>query len=300
MESKHFAKTALPEILPVMLQLLLKQDEDADDDEWNISMAAGACIGLLAGVVSDAIVQPVIPFIEANIRADDWHQREAAVMAFGAILDGPDSDKLTPLVQQALPTLIGMMQDAHPAVKDTVAWTLGRITELMVEAIEPNVHLQGLIQALIAGLNDDGHGRIASNAAWAVKNLAQQIGGDLGYSQSAGMSSDAQSSMLSPFYNPLMETLMNVTNRWVLLCSVWSVGVFSNLFTNPFARSTNEGNARTAAYEALSDLALFSANDTIQLVSRVGEEMLSRMEKLIGMQVSVIGLWCMQGSLSAS
>src|SRR4051812_25576303 len=66
MESKHFAKTALPEILPVMLQLLLKQDEDADDDEWNISMAAGACIGLLAGVVSDAIVQPVIPFIEAN------------------------------------------------------------------------------------------------------------------------------------------------------------------------------------------------------------------------------------------
>jgi importin subunit beta-1 len=215
MESKHFAKTALPEILPVMLQLLLKQDEDADDDEWNISMAAGACIGLLAGVVSDAIVQPVIPFIEANIRADDWHQREAAVMAFGAILDGPDSDKLTPLVQQALPTLIGMMQDAHPAVKDTVAWTLGRITELMVEAIEPNVHLQGLIQALIAGLNDDGHGRIASNAAWAVKNLAQQIGGDLGYSQSAGMSSDAQSSMLSPFYNPLMETLMNVTNRWV-------------------------------------------------------------------------------------
>lgn len=267
MESKHFAKTALPEILPVMLQLLLKQDEDADDDEWNISMAAGACIGLLAGVVSDTIVQPVIPFIEANIRAEDWHQREAAVMAFGAILDGPDADKLTPLVQQALPTLIGMMQDPHPAVKDTVAWTLGRITELMVEAIQPNVHLQGLIQALIAGLNDAGHGRIASNAAWAVKNLAQQIGGDLGYSQPTGMNSDAESSMLSPYYNPLMETLMNVTNR-----------------------STNEGNARTAAYEALSDLALYSANDTIQLVSRVGEEMLSRMEKLIGMQNQLLGM----------
>jgi hypothetical protein len=49
---------------------------------------------------------------------------------------------------------------------------------------------------------------------------------------------------------------------------------------------TNEGNARTAAYEALSDLALFSAADTIELVSRLGEEMLSRMEKLLSMQVS--------------
>jgi len=262
MESKHFAKTALPEILPVMLQLLLKQDEDADDDEWNISMAAGACIGLLAGVVSDAIVQPVIPFIEANIRAEDWHQREAAVMAFGAILDGPDEDKLTPLVQQALPTLISMMQDPHPAVKDTVAWTLGRITELMVEAINPDVHLAALIQALVAGLSDVGAGRIASSSAWAIKNLAQQMGGGLG----AG-SGTAQSSVLSPYYNGLLETLMNVTNR-----------------------ANNEGNARTAAYEALSDLALYSAADTIELVSRLGEEMLSRMEKLLSMQNQLLGM----------
>lgn len=207
MESKHFARTALPEILPVMLQLLLKQDEDADDDEWNIAMAAGACLGLLANVVSDTIVQPVIPFIESNIRAEDWHHREAAVMAFGAILDGPDQAKLTPLVQQALPTLIQMMQDPHPSVKDTVAWTLGRITELMVDAINPEMHLAALVQALVTGLNDSGPGRIATNSAWAIKNLAQQLGGDLGNQDLQ------QTCLLSQYYPGLLEALISVTNQ---------------------------------------------------------------------------------------
>lgn len=55
-------------------------------------------------------------------------------------------------------------------------------------------------------------------------------------------------------------------------------------------RTTNEGNARTAAYEALSDLALFSAADTVELVSQLGTEMLSRMEKLIGMQSQLLGM----------
>ncbi|KAJ7863634.1 armadillo-type protein [Mycena olivaceomarginata] len=54
-ESKHFAKIALPKIVPMLLLLLMKQEELAD--EWNISMAAGTCLSLLAGAVEDAIVQ---------------------------------------------------------------------------------------------------------------------------------------------------------------------------------------------------------------------------------------------------
>ena len=32
-DSKFFAKVALPEIVPVLLQLLTRQEEDADEDE---------------------------------------------------------------------------------------------------------------------------------------------------------------------------------------------------------------------------------------------------------------------------
>ena len=52
-ESQNFAKTALPEILPVILSLLLKQDPDADEDEWNVSMAASTCLASLAQAVGD-------------------------------------------------------------------------------------------------------------------------------------------------------------------------------------------------------------------------------------------------------
>src|SRR4051812_43865069 len=97
-ESKYFAKVALPEIIPVLLGLLTRQDEDAEEDEWNVSMAAGTCLSLLAQAVADAIVPAVIPFIEAHIKSQDWHQREAAVMTFGSILDGPDPAVVTPLV----------------------------------------------------------------------------------------------------------------------------------------------------------------------------------------------------------
>ncbi|KAH8105807.1 hypothetical protein DFH11DRAFT_1274834 [Phellopilus nigrolimitatus] len=39
-ESKNFAKIALPEIIPVLLGLMTWQDEDADEDEWNMSRTA--------------------------------------------------------------------------------------------------------------------------------------------------------------------------------------------------------------------------------------------------------------------
>jgi importin subunit beta-1 len=39
----------------MLLLLLMKQEELAD--EWNISIAAGTCLSLLAGAVEDAIVQ---------------------------------------------------------------------------------------------------------------------------------------------------------------------------------------------------------------------------------------------------
>ena len=39
--------------------------------------------------------------------------QEAAIMAFGSILDGPDPSKLTPLVQQAIPALINSMSDPN-------------------------------------------------------------------------------------------------------------------------------------------------------------------------------------------
>ena len=154
----------MPQILPVLLFLLTKQEEDEDEDEWNVSMAAATCLNLFAQCVGDSIVGPIVPFVESNISNEDWRYREAAVMAFGSILDGPTPDLLIPLVDQALPLLIQMMKDPVVNVKDTVAWTLGRVSDYLPQCIKPEVHLQDLITALVLGLQDSP--RIVANCCW--------------------------------------------------------------------------------------------------------------------------------------
>ncbi|TCD60502.1 karyopherin beta [Steccherinum ochraceum] len=256
-ESKFFAKVALPEIVPVLLQLLTRQEEDADEEEWNVSMAAGTCLGLLATAVADTIVPAVIPFIEANIRAQDWHFREAAVMAFGSILDGPDPAVLTPLVNQALPILIDMMADPMVNVKDTVSWTLGRICDLLVSTIKPDVHLHPLISACVNGLGDNP--RIATNCCWALINLADQMAYEDG--------SPTSPNPLTPFYEGIIKALLHSTET-----------------------ATNEGNFRTAAYQAITSYVSHTTPESIPVVQNTTVAIVERMEHLIQVQNQILGV----------
>lgn len=192
------------EIVPVLLLLLTKQEEDADEDEWNVSMAAGICLGLVAGAVQDNVVPAVIPFIEAHIKSEDWHYREAAVMAFGSILEGPDPSVLTPLADQALPLLINMMSDANVHVKDSTAWTLGRICDLLTQVIKIDMHLHALVSALVNGLSDSP--RIVTNCCWALMNLSEQLA--LNFEEEG---EHAQTGPLSPYYDGVISALLRVT-----------------------------------------------------------------------------------------
>lgn len=271
-DSSHFARVALPEVLPVLLQLLTKQDEDATDDEWNVSMAAGTCLALLAQCVGDGIVAPIIPFVEGHIKSSDWRHREAAVMAFGSILDGPEEKILAPLVTQALPTLIEMMADPSPHVRDTTAWTLGRVSDVLVKTIDLDAHLAPMVGALVSGL--DQSSRIVSNCCWSIMNLAEQLG-DAG----------AESCPLSPFYDGIVSALLRLAETCVVLPRPSWSPVCAH--ANPYLtlRATNESNSRTSAYEALSTLATHAPTDCLPAVSKLVIAVLDRSEALLNMQV---------------
>ncbi|KAF7975253.1 hypothetical protein HWV62_10120 [Athelia sp. TMB] len=259
-ESKFFAKIALPEIVPVLLQLLTRQEEDADEDEWTIAMSAGTCLNHLAQAVTDAIVPAVIPFIEGNIKSTDWHDREAAVMTFGSILDGPDPTVLSPLVNQALPLLIDMMTDSNLHVKDTTAWTLGRICDLLITCIRADDHLHPLITAVVNGLQDNP--RIVANCCWALMNLADQLG--TYYEDDAEA---AQSGPLSPYYEGVVQALLRVTET-----------------------TSNENNFRTSAYEAITSYVNHATPDVIPVVEGTIVTILQRMEHLLSVQNQILGV----------
>ncbi|KAF8064139.1 hypothetical protein FPV67DRAFT_1420278, partial [Lyophyllum atratum] len=53
------------EMISIPLLLPTKQEEDADDDEWNVSMTAGTtCLSLVARTVQGTVVPTAISFIK--------------------------------------------------------------------------------------------------------------------------------------------------------------------------------------------------------------------------------------------
>lgn len=195
---------ATPEVVPVLLYLLTKQDEDTADDDYNVARAAYQCLQLYSQAVGSQLIPQVLSFVEQNLRHDDWRNRDAAVSAFGAIMEGPDEKMLGPLVKQALPVLIGMMDDKVVQVRDSTAYALGRICESVPDAIDPDTHLPPLITSLFTGLSSNP--KMASSCCWALMNLADRFAGELG----------CQVNPLSKHFQDSVSHLLQVTERQAL------------------------------------------------------------------------------------
>lgn len=70
------------------------------------------------------------------------------------------------MVLQGMPTLIKLMKDPSVVVRDTTAWTVGRICELLPEAAINEMYLAPLLQCLIEGL--EAEPRVATNVCWVT------------------------------------------------------------------------------------------------------------------------------------
>ncbi|KAI1101014.1 ARM repeat-containing protein [Jackrogersella minutella] len=250
----NFARVATNEVVPTLLQLLTKQDEDATDDEYNLARAAYQCLQLYAQAVVANIIPSVIQFVEQHLRSEDWHYREAAVAAFGAIMEGPDEKTLEPIVKQALPILINMMDDSSTFVKDSTAYALGRITEACSQAIDPNTHLDPLVRSLFAGIHDI---KMAASCCWALMNLAERFSGDF----------DAVQNPLTPHFNQSVQTLLTVTSQ-----------------------PGTETAVRTTSYEVLSAFVLHAATESFPSIAQLSDVIIKRLEETIPLQTQVVSI----------
>ncbi|WCJ41542.1 Importin subunit beta-1 [Euphorbia peplus] len=234
----YFIKQALPALVPMLLETLLKQEEEQDQDEgaWNIAMAGGTCLGLVARTVGDDIVPLVMPFIEENITKPDWRQREAATYAFGSILEGPSPEKLTPIVNVALTFMLtALTKDPNNHVKDTTAWTLGRIFEFlhgstMDAPIITPANCQQIVTVLLQSMKD-------------APNVAEKACGAL-YFLTQGYEDAGPTSPLTPYFQEIVQELLTVTHR----------------------EDAGESRLRTAAYETLNEVVRCSTDETAPMV----------------------------------
>ncbi|KAF9887041.1 karyopherin beta [Aspergillus nanangensis] len=246
-----FARVACREVVPVLLQSMCRQDEDAGDDEYNAARAAYQALQLYAQCVQGDVIAPVLAFVEENIRHEDWRNRDAAVAAFGAIMDGPDPKVLEPLIKQALAVLVGMMEDSSIQVRDSAAYALGRVCDFCSETLDPDVHLQPLISCLFNGLASTP--KIASSCCWALMNVADRFAGDIG----------AQTNPLSKHFEDSVKSLL---------------------------AQDADNQLRTAGYEVLNSFVTNAANDSLQMVGGLSDVIIQRLEHTIPMQQQVVSV----------
>lgn len=252
--SRHYAKGALQYIVPILLQKLTKQEELDDEDDWNPSKAAGVCIMLLSTCCENEIVPYVLPFINNNIKSDNWRYRDASLMAFGSILGGLDSTALKPLVEEAMPTLIQLMYDSSVIVRDTAAWTFGRICEMVPEVAMDERFLKPLLESFITGLKSEP--RVASNVCWAFSGLAEAA------YEAADVNDETETPdtyCLSQYFEFIVQRLLETTDR-------------------PDAA---QANLRPAAYEALMEMVKNSPKDCYVTVQKTTMVILERLQQVI-------------------
>ena len=66
----HFVQQALQPLVDMLLKLLPKQEEGQDEDDgiWNLSLAGGNCLSLVAAVVGDEVLALIMPYIQVRHR----------------------------------------------------------------------------------------------------------------------------------------------------------------------------------------------------------------------------------------
>jgi len=209
---------AMPHLMATLLSTLEKQNEDGGEDDWNLAASAAVCIGLVANVCEDKVVDHVLPYVSASAQLPEWRKREAAIMAFGSILEGPQNESaMVGIVAQAMQLLITSLDDANELVKDTTAWTLARIAELHPAAITAEM-VMPLLSKLMTSL--DASARVASKGCLVVHRMAENASAIAGGAPWFG----------PQILGPLLQKLLAVTDR----------------------EDWEEHNLRTTAYEAIN------------------------------------------------
>ncbi|KAH9694613.1 transportin-1 [Citrus sinensis] len=114
--------------------------EDDDDDivnVWNLRKCSAAALDVLSNVFGDEILPTLMPVIQAKLSAsgdEAWKDREAAVLALGAIAEGCIKG-LYPHLSEIVAFLIPLLDDKFPLIRSISCWTLSRFSKFIVQDI---------------------------------------------------------------------------------------------------------------------------------------------------------------------
>lgn len=190
---RNYIDTAHSVLVPILLDSLKKIE--VEEGDWDVSVLSALCLSLVAEILKDKIVDPVLAFAGKNMISTEWKDKKAGMLAFIALLKGPNRNNINNLIVHALGTFLGLLQDPKPKVRITAAWAFNKIAESNSEVmIQPNI-FPTVISAFIASLRDVP--MVSSNICAAIHSVATALGP--GESQ--------PTSLLSTVFKELLQAL---------------------------------------------------------------------------------------------
>jgi hypothetical protein len=153
----------------------IEDDDDFDDidpeEEWNLRKCSAASLDSLAGHFHGAVFREVLPWLIVNLKHQDWPNREAAVLALGAI--GPGCmDDITPHLQELIPYMLSLLSDQQPVVRQITCWSLSRYAAWA--AHDPSAPKRDFFEPMMDGLLQrmlDNNKKVQESAASAFASL---------------------------------------------------------------------------------------------------------------------------------
>ncbi|GJP69466.1 hypothetical protein CLOP_g479, partial [Closterium sp. NIES-67] len=144
-QSPEMLREFLPQLVTVLLTNMVYADDDeavidAEDegDAPDSDQCSAAGLDILSHVFGDALLPILMPLIQTNLadRSEaKWKEREASVLAVGAVGEGC-IDGLLPALPQMIAHLLPLLEDPHPLVRSITCWTLSRYSKWIARAVD--------------------------------------------------------------------------------------------------------------------------------------------------------------------
>ncbi|KAL2268526.1 hypothetical protein VTJ83DRAFT_3372 [Remersonia thermophila] len=188
--------------------------EDSDDDEgdenpdekWTLRKCSAAALDVFASDFGQPVFTSILPYLQINLKHQDWPQREAAVLALGAVAEGC-MNVVVPHLPELIPYLITLLDDPEPVVRTITCWTLGRYSAWAAHLSDPaqkQTYFVPLIDGILRKMVDKNK-KVQEAGASAMANLEEKAG-----------------KHIEPFCGPIVQQFVlcfskyKDKNRWIL------------------------------------------------------------------------------------
>jgi len=225
-------------LLPLLLETLSNITSDSDEDEnWSMSLASACCISLMAEILKDPIVVPVIAFVNKCFSSGDWKLKKAGIRAFVSIIKGPNKTIIDKYIFSVVNTFLESLQDKQPQIRESVAWAFNKFAESNSNVLLNQQVFLPVVKAFITSLKDSP--KISNHICFALSELANEL----------RPPDNQATSLLSPIFSELLEAL------------------WSNAFRGDgFSSSVN---LAYSSFVAFSNVILSSPPDTLPALEEV-------------------------------